>query len=145
VPDEKALARPQRDLLTVAQSVVLLQLVLPVIKMVLYAALKPLRVFKRYRDDGEPGLSRDALAIEMLYMLITSPSSMMQLTSSLASDLCIEIMLSVASSPSIVALANAMPSIIRSRRMTTPARVDFLPVFLKLSAMPSTLTPFFSE
>jgi hypothetical protein len=37
-----------------------------------------------------------------------------------------------------------MPSIMRSRRITTPARVDFLLDFLKLSAMPSTLIPFFS-
>src|SRR5438093_6732842 len=81
----------------------------------------------------------------MLYMLITRPSSNMQLMSSLARDLCKEIMLSVASSPSIVELPNIIPSIIRSRRITTPASVDFLQDFLKLSAMPSTLNPFFSE
>jgi hypothetical protein len=32
----------------------------------------------------------------------------------------------------------------RSRRITTPARIDFFVNFLKLSAMPSTLIPFFS-
>src|SRR5690606_17002801 len=53
-------------------------------------------------------------------------------------------MLSVASSPSIVALPNAMPSITKSRRITMPARVDFVPDFLKLSATPSILIPFFS-
>src|SRR5690606_6838594 len=51
---------------------------------------------------------------------------------------------SVASSPSIVALPNAMPSITKSRRITMPARVDFLPDFLKLSATPRTLIPSFS-
>jgi hypothetical protein len=59
----------------------------------------------------------------------------------------IEMMLSVASSPSMVAPPNTIPSMTRSRRITMPARVDFLLLldFLKLSATANTLTPFFSE
>ena len=80
----------------------------------------------------------------MLYILTINPSIMIQLTSFLAKALNIDKIVSVESFPPTVEEPNAKPSITKSLLITTPAIVDNLSCFRKLSAIPKALIPFFS-
>src|SRR5215467_9066387 len=80
----------------------------------------------------------------MLYMLMINPSSIIQFTSLLFNDLTMDKMFCVESLPLIVTLPKTTPSMIRSRRITTPATVELDLDVLKLSATPNTRIPLFS-
>src|SRR5215472_18160467 len=80
----------------------------------------------------------------MLYMLMINPSSIIQFTSLLFNDLTMDKIFCVESLPLIVTLPKTIPSIIRSRRITTPAIVELDLDALKLSAIPNTRIPLFS-
>lgn len=94
--------------------------------------------------NGIPALSLISSPSIMLYMLMINPSSIIQFTSLRFNDLTMDKMFCVESLPLIVTLPKTIPSIIRSRRITTPARVEFVLDALKLSAIPNTRIPLFS-
>src|SRR6188472_2367294 len=108
---------------------------------------RPLESSKVIAITGSPVLFWISPPSTILYMLIIRPSSIIQFTSFLFNDLNIDKIFSVESLPFSVALPNTIPSITRSRRITTPASVDFFFVsnFLKLSAIPKTRIPFFLD
>src|SRR5215469_16941084 len=94
--------------------------------------------------SGIPDFSLISSPSIMLYLLMINPSSIIQFTSLLFNDLTMDKIFCVESLPLIVTLPKTTPSMIRSRRITTPATVELDLDALKLSATPNTRIPLFS-